>query len=287
MRPPTLARTVVACLYILSQSAHGADVDRGRFLAEVARCESCHTVDDALPYGGGYAIETTFGTFYGTNLTPSPTGIGAWTLADFQRAMQHGRSPEGTPYYPAFPYPSFSKMSDADLADLFAYLKTLPAAPVENRPHEVRAPYRGLWKMRLWKWVAFTRRPIDPEERGAYWVDAVAHCGECHSGRGPLGKTRRAHYLAGSDAPPEPAPNITPAALSWTRGDWTSFLSDGMTPEGDVVGGEMRGVILDGTATLTEDDRRAMADYLLDVKPRPRRTGKTSETPAEEEEPWM
>jgi len=269
-------------------SALGADLDNGRLLATVARCETCHTDDPSLPYAGGYAVETKFGTFYGTNLTPSPEGLGDWTVDDFTRALDHGRSPDGKPYYPAFPYPSFTQLTAADMADLFAFLQTLPAVSAEDRPHELRAPFRGLWKMRLWKLVAFAPRNLDGSDRGAYLVDAVAHCGECHSGRGGLGKTRTARYLAGSDDPPEPAPNITPAALRWSEDDWSTFLSTGMTPDGDFVGGEMRSVIADGTAALGEDDLAAMARYLLGVKPRKsRRDGAVRQQDEEEEEPWM
>jgi len=268
---------------------HAADLENGKLLAEVARCEACHTVDPEQPYGGGYALETKFGTFYGTNLTPGEAGIGSWSLDDFVRALDHGRSPDGQPYYPAFPYPSFTQMSEADMADVFAYLQTISILETPNRPHVLEKPYRGLWKMRLWKAVAFAPRDLDPVDRGRYLVDAVAHCGECHSGRGGLGKTRRDRYLAGSDDPPEPAPNITPAKLPWNVEDWQTFLTDGMSPDGDFVGGEMRSVIIDGTAKLPDADLEAMAAYLVSVKPKAVRGAppEPDEEEEEEDEPWL
>mgnify|MGYP002632812758 CR=1 FL=1 len=278
-------------LLLISCAASAQDVDNGRLLATVARCESCHTVDESLPYGGGYPVETRFGVFYATNLTPGPDGIGSWTLEDFTRALEHGRSPEGKPYYPAFPYTSFTEMTDHDVADLFAFFQTLPAAAVENRPHELRGLYKGLWKMRLWKLVAFSPRDFKGGDRGEYLVDAVAHCGECHTGRGSLGKTRNGRYLAGNDDPPAPAPNITPTALDWSQADWTTFLTSGMDPDGDFVGGEMRRVIKGGTAHLNTSDREAMARYLTEVKPRRSRRSSLVDVEPEEDddadEPWM
>jgi mono/diheme cytochrome c family protein len=277
---------MIVTLWLLSV-ALAADIDKGRDLAQTARCESCHTIDPSLPYGGGYAIETRFGIFYGTNLTPSPDGIGSWTAKDFARALKHGRSPRGKPYYPAFPYPSFTKMTDTDVADLFAYLQTVPAAAVENRAHELKGMYRGLWKMRLWKLVAFAPRDFKGDDRGEYLVSAIAHCGECHTGRGVLGKTRNSRYLAGNDDPPAPAPNITPGGIDWNEDDWLEFLSSGMTPDGDFAAGEMRRVIADGTAHLSESDRRAIAAYVMTVKAR-KSKGQSPEAPeSEDDEPWM
>jgi len=272
-------------------TASAQDVDHGQLLAQVARCASCHTVEADMPYGGGYAIETRFGTFYGSNLTPSPDGIGSWNLDDFARALEHGRSPEGHPYYPAFPYTCFTKMTEPDVADLFAFFQSLPAAAVENKAHELRPINKGLWKMRLWKLVAFAPRDFKGDDRGEYLVDAVTHCTECHSGRGALGKTKKGRYLAGNSDPPAPAPNITPGALdAWDEDDWVEFLTTGMSPDGDFAGGEMRGVIRDGTAHLPEADREAMARYLIGVKSR-KSKGKADpdEAPAddEEDEPWM
>ncbi len=272
-------------------AALGQDVENGRLLAKVGRCEGCHTIDATMPYGGGYAIESKFGTFYGTNLTPGPDGIGSWTFEDFSTALKHGRSPEGKPYYPAFPYPSFTRLEESDVADLFAFLQGIPAAAVENRNHELRPIYRGLWKMRLWKMVAFVSRDFQGQDRGEYLVDAVAHCGECHTGRGGIGRMKRRRYLAGNDDPPAPAPNITPERLQWTEDDWTEFLSSAMTPDGDFVGGEMGDVIEHGTAHLGASDRSAMAHYLMGVKPRKsaKKGSKSSETAPdpEEDEPWM
>lgn len=257
-----------------STGAYAQDAAHGAELAALARCTSCHTgrIDD--PFGGGYAIHTDFGTFYGTNLTPDPnSGLGGWSLSDFTHAMRDGRSPEGKPYYPAFPYASFTHMDDADLADLYAWLKTLPQSASQNKPHDLKFLYRGRWILRIWQ--TFNLRsgpeatpadmPVDVE-RGRYLVNGPGHCGECHSPRNAMGGMVRKQALGGNDAPPEAAPDIQPDRLaSWGQAGLVSFLEDGVTPDGDVMGGLMRGVILEGTAKLSPEDRAAIAAYLLYV----------------------
>jgi mono/diheme cytochrome c family protein len=105
------------------------DAKRGEYLAQAGGCVGCHTEDKqgAVPFVGGRALTTPFGTFYGPNITPHPqAGIGHWTEGDFIRAMREGTGPGGSHYFPAFPYPSFTRLVDGDLRDLFAYVHTLP-----------------------------------------------------------------------------------------------------------------------------------------------------------------
>lgn len=263
--------------------AHAGDADRGARLAGLAGCAACHTPegDDAVA-AGGFALETPFGTFYGSNLTPDPeTGLGDWTFEDFERAMRRGKSPEGRPYYPAFPYPSFTLVDDRDLEDLWAWLRTLEPVRREVPDHEVRPAYRGAFRVGLWRWFGFRRGPWedDPDHdaawnRGAYLVEGLGHCGECHTPRTGIGVPRRRWHLAGTDLPPEPGPNLTPhedALADWSVGDWTDFLDLGMLPDGDFVGGEMARVVDEGTAVLSDEDRAAIATYLRSLTPRPDR----------------
>jgi len=250
--------------------------EHGQELAGLAGCAACHTAEGGTPYAGGHGVETPFGTFYGSNLTPDAEhGLGAWSYADFEQAMRHGRDPQGTPYWPAFPFTSFQRMSDADLRDLWAWLRTLPPSPTPDLPHETR---RGRWQLGFWRPLAFRDRGVfepDPDRspewnRGRYLVDAVGHCGECHTPRGAIGGLKRRRYLGGSDLEPEPGPNITPhpdALGDWSVDDWVTFFELGMTAEGDFVGGEMGRVIEQGTATLSAADRQAMATYLVSIEP--------------------
>src|SRR5450756_814468 len=121
-----------------------ADVSRGAYLVKAGGCLGCHTADkkDATAFAGGRALKTPFGTFYGPNITPHPeAGIGRWSEADFMRAMRLGKRPDGAHYFPAFPYPSFTKISDSDLRDLWAYLRALPQSSRANQAHDLRFPF--------------------------------------------------------------------------------------------------------------------------------------------------
>ena len=277
MRTRTPHRGLLWVLCALPAVASAADPERGAAIAALAGCASCHTAEGGPAYAGGHAVETPFGTFYGTNLTPDPEhGLGSWTEADLARALRHGRGPDGTRYWPAFPFPAFTAMSDQDVADIWAHLQAQAPVAQADRPHEVS---RGRWQLGLWRPLAFRPRgPLDLDlgdptlERGAYLVHAVAHCGECHTPRGSIGGTRDRRFLGGSDLPPEPGPNLTPhpgALGAWTLGPEAaaSLATSGMTAEGDWVGGQMMRVVEDGTAPLSDGDRRAMAMYLMQVDP--------------------
>ncbi len=218
--------------------------------------------------------------FTGPNITPDPDhGIGGWTLDDFVNAMRHGRAPDGTPYYPAFPYGSYTQLSHTDLADLFAWLMDQDPISRPSAEQEIKALYRGRWKLRLWKLVGLSPGPYvrraDRSEgwnRGAYLVRALGHCGECHTERTLVGSPRRGRELAGSRESPEPSPNLTPhrdeGIGRWSFGELVTFLELGMTPEGDFTGAGMRDVVEQGTATLTPEDRRDIALYLRSVRSR-------------------
>lgn len=256
---------------------------RGEYVFDAAGCAGCHTAeaDDARPLAGGRVLETPFGVFYGPNITPDEThGIGAWEQADLRRALREGRSPAGHVYFPAFPYTSYTGMSDADIADLWAYLQTVEPVAQPNREHELRAPFGWRWLVPIWRLLYFD--PAEAPEpsgdaptpdRGAYLVEVLGHCGQCHTPRGLLGAMDEDAHLAGTDAGPEGGriPNITPhpeAGIGdWSEGDIAFFLELGMMPDGDFAGGGMGEVISNSTSRLTEADRRAIAAYLLALPP--------------------
>lgn len=263
-------RNGALAIVLITQLARADDAEtmaaRGEVLAGLAGCEACHTADDGPSFAGGHRIETPRGTFIGTNITPDPdAGIGAWREQDFVRALRRGRSPSGRAYWPAFPYPSFHALTDDDLADLWAYLQRVPASARPNAPQEpARSNLGGLGRM-VWRSLYFSRRtPLSwagtPEDRGRYLVEVVGHCAECHTPRGKLGQLRRGEGLAGQVDPP--APDIRATTLSWSTRDWSYFLEDGLTPEGDVVSASMLRVVHDGTARLSKEDRGAIAAYL-------------------------
>lgn len=245
---------------------------------------TCHTNypgegDEAPLLAGGRGLETPFGVFYSTNITSDrETGIGAWSEADFIRAMREGLSPEGEHYFPVFPYTAFSGLRDQDLLDLRAYLASLPAIHRENLPHD--APFPFSWRATLfgWKLLNFRPKTIEIHEdqseswnRGRYLVEAAAHCGECHTPRTLTGGLDSSMSLAGSRQGPEGelAPNITPHRAtgigSWSHADLVWYLEMGLKPDGDDTQGLMSEVIEHGYANLPGEDLSAIATYLATI----------------------
>jgi mono/diheme cytochrome c family protein len=263
-------------------------VRRGEYVFNAAGCYGCHTdvKGKGAPLAGGRRLNTPFGVFIGPNITPDPEhGIGKWTLADFTRAIREGVTPQGDPLYPAFPYTSFSRMTDVDLADLWAYLRTVEPAATENEPHELNFPYSWRWLTGIWQALFFSPKEFEPGgppaavdikdrdqwQRGAYLVRALSHCGECHTPRGVLGAMDEDRFLSGSStgAEGEAVPNITPDPATgiggWSLSDIEGYLAIGMDPDGDFAGGAMAEVIQHSTGKLTPEDRRAIALYIKSV----------------------
>ena len=274
-----LALRCAAFIALLAAVQSGAfaqgDAKRGAYLAKAAGCVGCHTEvkKDATPYAGGRALKTPFGVFYGPNITPHPeAGLGRWKEADFVQAMRLGLRPDGAHYFPAFPYPSFTRIADADLRDLWAYLRTLPPSARASQAHDLRFPFGFRFLVTFWKWLFFSPGPFaaDPArtpllQRGAYLVEALGHCGECHTARNFLGGPKRERALAGAAKGPEGdrIPNLTPAKLKkWSDAELKGFLQTGLTPDGDVVGETMGEVIRNTTAELTPPDLAAIMAYL-------------------------
>ena len=270
-----LRSPAAAGLFVLTLAfgAFAQDVKRGEYVSKAAGCVGCHTEEkkDAVPYAGGRALKTPFGTFFGPNITPHrKAGIGAWSEADFVRAMRDGRRPDGANLFPAFPYPSFTRMNDADLKDLWAYLRSLPASSRPSQPHELGFFYRWRFLVTIWKWFFFTPGPLVPDaaksavlNRGAYLVQALGHCGECHTPRNFLGAPKQSRFLAGAKLGETAVPNITPTRLKKLGdGELKDILRTAMTADGDVLAESMSEVVRNTTSRLTEQDLDAVIAYL-------------------------
>jgi len=271
-----LLRSPAAAGLLILGLAFGAvaqDVKRGEYVSKAAGCLGCHTEEkkDAVAYAGGRALKTPFGTFYGPNITPHrEAGIGAWSEADFVRAMREGRRRDGANLFPAFPYPSFTRMSDGDLRDLWAYLRSLPASSLPSRPHELGFFFRWRFLITIWKWFFFTPGAFTPDaaksavlNRGAYLVQALGHCGECHTPRNFLGAPKQSRLLAGAKLGETAVPNITPTRLKKLGdGELKEVLRTAMTADGDVLAESMAEVVRNTTSQLTEVDLGAMIAYL-------------------------
>jgi mono/diheme cytochrome c family protein len=258
---------------------HEPDVENGARIFHAGGCASCHAADDAegearLVLSGGHRLESDFGTFVAPNISPDPErGIGAWSVGDFAAAMLRGVSPDGRHYYPAFPYTAYTRMTNADVADLWAYLGTLPESDRANEPNELAFPFTlrrgiGLWKIRYLNddWVAAA--PSETLARGRYLVEALAHCGECHTPRDGAGGLDTARWMGGAPNPSGRGriPNITPAELDWSAADIAYYLETGFTPDYDSAGGSMADVVT-SLGNLPAADREAIAAYVKGLAP--------------------
>jgi len=254
------------------------DAQRGAYLARAGGCIACHTNWDGggKPLAGGAPLVTEFGTFYPPNLTTSKgAGIGNWTAEQFAAALRQGVSPEGDPYYPAFPYPFYANLSDQDIADLWAAFQTVPAVDEPAPANDVSFPYDQRWGLKLWRAAYMfppSTRPVegksDEWNRGRQLVEGVTHCAACHTGRNFAGGRKLEEKFRGFDGLPGGgrSPAITPEALregGWSVSDLAYALKTGIMPDGDAFGGSMGEVVTYGTSFMSDADREAMAIYLL------------------------
>lgn len=255
------------------------DATRGAYLIRLGGCIACHT--DTKGGGerlaGGAELATPFGAFVPPNITPDPeAGIGRWTLAQFDNAMRNGEGPQGH-LYSAFPYDSYTLMSDQEIADLFAALKAEPAVVRKAPDHNIGFPFNIRLAMAGWKNLFFTPGRYQPDaaksetwNRGAYLANGAAHCVACHSPRNLFGAIEQGKEMTGNatGGPGGRAPAITRAALEAEGYDVPTLvqtLKDGFTPGFDVLGGAMGEVIAEGTAHWRDEDLTAIATYLLDA----------------------
>lgn len=258
------------------------DAVRGEMVFWAGGCASCHADPKAegaakLVLKGGQRFASPFGTFVAPNISTDPDqGIGSWSALDLANAMLRGVSPEGAHYFPVFPYASYSRATPQDVVDLHAYLMTLPADPTPSAPHEVGLPFSiragvGVWKALYLDaaWVVDTDLS-EAEARGRYLVEALGHCGECHTPRDALGGLQTASWLAGAPTPDGKGrvPAITPGKLDWSEADITEYLTSGFTPDYDSAGGHMA-LVVENTARLPAEDRAAIAAYLKKVPAAP------------------
>jgi mono/diheme cytochrome c family protein len=277
-RPQPLSQTEIAAI-------PAGDVARGKNLFWAGGCASCHATpksegDAHLVLAGGLQLKTDFGTFVAPNISSSPEhGIGAWSLGDFASAVLKGVSPEGSHYYPAFPYGSYIRITDQDVSDLYAFMKTLPASenvPAQNQltfPFNVRAAVGG-WKLLF---LNDNRRvTIDNNNavlaRGQYLVEGPGHCGECHTPRNLIGGFKSDAWLSGAPNPDGEGkiPNITPGSKgvgAWSEAELVAYFETGFTPDFDSVGGPMVSV-QQNLSKLPKADLEAIAAYLKAVPAR-------------------
>jgi mono/diheme cytochrome c family protein len=260
------------------ESFSADSVAHGQALAAAGHCASCHTRPGGESYAGGYGVNTPFGIIYGTNISPDPkTGIGTWPLEAFLRAMREGVARDGSHLFPAFPYNAYTKLTDADLGALYAYLMTrkpVSASVPSNTvpfPLNVRALQEG-WKILLFRSGRFQNNPSESADwnRGAYLAEALADCSGCHTPRNALGGEKVVDSYAGAVidgwiAPPLDQRN--PSLVPWTQEDLFLFLRTGTSPLHGAAAATMTPVIRDALAlaVVPDSDVRAIAVYFSDM----------------------
>jgi len=252
-------------------------VTRGKYLTQAADCEVCHTTEGGQPFAGGRAFTTPFGVLYSPNITADrETGIGAWTDADFLSAVHKGIDNEGRRLYPAFPYESYTLLADDDVHAIKAYLFSLPVAHATAPPNSLKFPFNQRWLMAIWS--AFYNpdqrfRPLEnrsPEwNRGAYLVEGLGHCGDCHTPRNLAQALDNRHKFEGAVTSGWRAYNITPDAESgvgeWSDAELIAYLSVGHATGHGSAGGPMAEVVDASLRNMTPDDVHAMVAYLRTI----------------------
>lgn len=259
------------------------DVKKGEQVFYAGGCASCHAApgtsgDAKLVLSGGHELKTDFGTFIAPNISPSTAGLKDWTLPEFADAMLEGVGRNGEHLYPSFPYTSYTRMNLQDVADLYAFMQTLPVSDEASKPHQLSFPFNIRRGLGLWKMLYLDDAPIvalaNPDtqlKRGQYLVEAMGHCGECHTPRGTFGGLDKSQWLAGAVSAEVDGqgkrgivPNITSGEggiSGWSAGDIAYGLESGFTPDFDSMGGAMTDVIAN-TSKLEPADREAIAAYL-------------------------
>jgi mono/diheme cytochrome c family protein len=255
-------------------------VKRGEYLVTAADCVGCHTAPGQTAFAGGREFDLgSMGKLYSPNITPDKdTGIGTWSDDDFRAAMQLGVGKGGVHLYPAFPYASFTRLTDEDVLAIKAYLFSLK--PVHSTPpaNAMSFPYNQRWLMAYWSWL------FDPNERfvadpsksadwnhGKYLVEGLGHCGECHTSRNFLQAVSTSRAYGGAVTQNWKAYDITPDPQSgiggWSDDDLVGYLSSGFAKDHGPASGPMAEVVSNSLSRLPMQDIRAIVTYLRTVKP--------------------
>jgi len=252
-------------------------VARGAELSAIGNCATCHTSREGRPFAGGLPLATPFGTIYSTNITPDPdTGIGRWTGSDFLRAMREGVDRAGHDLYPAFPYDHFTRVTDEDVAAIYAFIATREPVRAEVPANRLKFPAGLRSAIGLWKALYFRPGAYKPDasksahwNRGAYLVDGLAHCGACHTPRNALGAENRQQELAGGEVEDWHASSLTatsPAPVRWTADQLYDYLRHGREEQHGLAAGPMAPVT-HNLAGVADEDVRAIATYVASLMP--------------------
>ncbi|AJJ64993.1 cytochrome c [Yersinia aldovae] len=278
----TVKQLVIALGWVAASGYANADdnlIARGEYLTKAADCVACHTTKEGKPFAGGLAFKTPMGTLYSPNITPDKeTGIGSWSDEAFLRALHEGKGKNGENLYPAFPYTSYTLLTDNDVKAIKAYLFSLPAVHQPNRENDMPFPFNQRWGLWFWNLVNFEGERFQPDKskdtqwnQGAYFVEALGHCGECHTPRNITMGMKDSKAYGGTEIDGWTAFNITAdphAGIgSWSQQQIVQYLRTGHVDGKAQAAGPMAEVIENSTRHLTDSDLNAMAVYLRTLKP--------------------
>ena len=254
------------------------EIKRGEYLVVLGDCIACHTdgANGGAAFAGGLKIPTPFGALFTPNITPDKeTGIGAWSDDDFVRAVREGIAPDGSYYFPVFPYDHFNKMSRAEVLAIKAYLFAIPAVSKKNKPDEMAWPFSMRFLQFGWRllYFDFTENGYEPDDnespawnRGAFIVEGPGHCSLCHTELNFLGHPKEAYYLAGAFVDDYYAPDITSRGLKNLPNQKVAdvFRNDELL-RGGMLKGPMADAEHDSLRRMRSEDQVAIADYLKTV----------------------
>jgi mono/diheme cytochrome c family protein len=252
---------------------------RGKYLTEAADCQACHTTEGGQPFAGGRPFVTQFGTMYSPNITPDKeTGIGDWSDADFLKAVHEGIAKGGERLYPAFPYAAYTYLTDDDALAIKAYLLTQPAVKNQAQENKLKWPFNQRWLMAFWSAFYNPDKRFEPHadkspewNRGAYLVEALGHCGDCHTPRTPFQSLDNRHKFAGGASEGWRAYNLSSDKESgigtWSQDDLVKYLSTGHTMDRGSAFGPMAEAVHLSFAKMTPTDINAIAEYVRSVPP--------------------
>ncbi len=263
-------------------------VKRGQYLVTAGDCVACHTAPGGKPFAGGLYMDTPVGKISTPNLTPDKeTGLGNWTDGQFYNAFHNGIDDQGAYLYPAFPFPWYTKVTKDDAQAIHAYLKSLPAVHAPRKPLEMGFPFNIRTALFTWRTLFFSAETFEPSKtatpevnRGAYLVEGLGHCGECHNKSKLTGASNWSGKLEGGQIEGWYAPNIMDGRAgvgTWKKDDIVAFLKNGSRPDHLTVAlGPMQQVISESTSHLSDPDLNAIAAYLKSTAPTAAQTGAES-----------
>ena len=268
---------ILAATWATRAGSQSSLVQRGEYLTRVGDCLSCHTAKDGQPFGGGNRLNTPFGYMLASNITPDPaTGIGRWTADDFYRALHDGVNQHGQDMYPTMPYDFYTKVSRADVDAMYAYLKTVKPVKSAIDTNHLRFPFNQRWSMALWRELYFREGVYKPSgakslawNRGAYLVEGLGHCSDCHSPRNFLGGIDKNKEFTGALNDGwfgvDLTSDIATGLGAWTVDEIVTYLKTGAYEGKTTAFGPMAEYVRTSTSQLSDVDLRAMGEYLKSI----------------------